>query len=174
MSTFKSKLTVLTYVNDTICCHLQNVPVTHWRNLCLIKQYFQIGFVHIQLCKLPKYNFANYKILQLLLMLSILRWMIIQIPSSSWSGYSYKKHVLHTLSQEEVGAVVLPRKLNPQGLRIHSPMEKTYEECFLHLTLTGEFWESLQGYTSVKRTDFVAGGTGSSSIFVLFLLERSR
>lgn len=53
-------------------------------------------------------------------------------------------------------------------------MEATYEEYFLHLTVTGEFWKSLQAFTSVQKTDFVGGGTRSSSLFVLFLLERSR
>lgn len=47
------------------------------------------------------------------------------------SGYIYKKHVLHTLGLEEVGAAVLTGKLNPEGLRIHSPMETTCEEYFL-------------------------------------------
>lgn len=41
---------------DNICCCLQNVPVTYWRNLCLVKQHFQIGTVQIQLHKILKIN----------------------------------------------------------------------------------------------------------------------
>lgn len=57
------------------------------------------------------------------------KWVV--TASCIWSGYAYKKHVLHILGLEEVGAVVLTGKLNSKSLRIHSSMETSCEEYFL-------------------------------------------